>query len=124
MRVNIEHEEIRKGMLKKKTYHAVKLTVEFSEEEQQIIKQRDLTRTIVMKRDVPVDRNARSFEGHEDVFNLTIYNLLNEKTESYALATPAAAKQYEADLTEALKNLKAYLQENVGVEEKSKTFEL
>ena len=124
MRVNIEHKEISKGMLKKKTYHQVDLTVEFSEEEKQIIKQQNLTRTIVLEREPPADRNPGSFQGIEDVLNLTIFHLVDGKPNSHTLATPMDAKQYEADLTDALKSLKAFLDENAGVEEKSKTFEL
>ena len=50
MRVSITHHTIRKGLLFKKTYYEVHLTVAFTHEEKQIIKQRGLLKTKLVDR--------------------------------------------------------------------------
>ncbi len=123
MRVNIEHSEMTTGLLRKTTHYVVSVAVEFSDEEKHIIKSNDLDKTIVLERGVPSDRNAAKFDGMEDIFNLTIRRLLQGR-DSYALSTPAEAKQYEQVLTEQLRALKNFIDENAGIEERSTTFEL
>ncbi len=50
MRVSIEHTEKKTGLIRKKTHYCVTCKVNFSEEEKQIIKQRDLGETVVLER--------------------------------------------------------------------------
>lgn len=138
MKVSIEHVEKTKGMMFKKTFYGVKLTVEFSEEEAQIIRDRKLKDVAIMERDVPVDVDADKFESrglakkaytaatkgtHGNHFHLTIGRLL-AGPDVYHFATPIEAKEYEQELREVLPNLKAYVMENEGIEQKTDSFEL
>lgn len=123
MRVNIEHGETQTGMFSKTTHHTVTVNVQFTEEEKHIIKQRKIGDAAVVERGVPSDRDARKFDGIEYVFNLTIDKLLKGE-DTYAFSTPLEAKQYEELLKDSLQNLKNYIVENEGVENKSTTFEL
>lgn len=68
-------------------------------------------------------KNLGSFVGIEELFNLRISKLVSG-ADSYTVATPMEAKQYEAELTQQLKLLKQYIEENADVGEKSTTFEL
>ena len=138
MRVQIEHKTETKGLLRKTTFHIVALTVEFSDEEKAIVRERKLERTVILERDVPanVDEDKHAERGllakvvtaavkgrDANHFHLTIGKLLNG-VDQYALATPLEAKEYEAELAEVLAKLKAYIMENAGVEQKSSSFEL
>ena len=123
MRVTIEHEEIKVGMFRKKTYHEVQLTVHFSEEENQIIIDNELRETVILERE-PQATVSGATEGLDDIFHLHIRQLLEGKTEKYALNTPLEAKEYAEKLTEHVKLLKQFLDENMDVGEKSTTFEL
>ncbi len=122
MRVSIDHHEITKGVFNKKTYHEVSVAVVFSEEELSIINQSNLADTIVL------DRGHEPWMEYDeqlsDIYPLTISNLMGQSPDRHALATPLEAKQYEADLTDALQKLKAFIEENAGIEEKSTSFEL
>ncbi|MEP2085052.1 MULTISPECIES: hypothetical protein [Hyphomicrobiales] len=123
MRVNIEHGETQTGMFRKTTHYTVTVNVQFTEEEKHIIKQRKIGDAIVVERGVPSDRDARKFSGIEHVFNLTIDRLLKGE-DAYAFSTPLEAKEYEQLLKDSLLNLKNYIVENEGVENKSTSFEL
>lgn len=138
MRVNIEHKTETKGLLRKTTFHIVALTVEFSDEEKAIVRERKLERVVILERDVPanVDEEKHAERGllakvvtaavkgrDANHFHLTIGKLLNG-VDQYALATPLEAKEYEAALKEKLPSLKGYIMENAGIEEKSSSFEL
>lgn len=124
MQVNIEHSEFEKGLLKKTTYYKIDLTIQFSEEEKQIIKERDLAKTLtIMERDVPAHEKPSKYAGIEDLCDLRLARLLND-TDSYVVATPLEAKQYDPALKEKLVALKEYIEENREVEEKSSSFEL
>lgn len=138
MRVNIEHGTETKGLIRKTTFHLVALTVEFSEEEKAIIKERKLERDLILERGVPANVNEEKHESRgllskvvtaavkgrdANHFHLTIGKLLNG-TDTYALATPLEAKEYEAELKDKLVTLKGYIVGNAGVEEKTSSFEL
>lgn len=138
MRINIEHTEKKQGMVFKKTLHGVSITINFSQEELQIIKVRKLERTVILERETPADVNE---EKHADRglarklataaimgadanhFHLTIGKLMRG-TDTYYVSTPLEAKAYEAELKEALPLLKQYITENEGITERSSTFEL
>lgn len=123
MRVSIEHEEEKHGLFRKTTYYTVSLTVDFSEEEKQVIKDSDLGDSLILER--PPQANIKdSTQGLEDIFHLRIKDLVKGKPDKHTWATPAEAKNYEADLKEVLPKLKEYIEQNSGIEEKSTTFEL
>ena len=125
MRVKIEHKEVEKGMFKKRTYHRVYVTVAFSEEELAIIDNSNLKDLIIIERKLPP--NLKPSDDPEDDRRhcaLSLRQLLGNGPSGYLCATPLDAKHYETELTEALHQLKAVIEENAGVEEKSKTFEI
>jgi len=124
MRVNIDHSERQTGLLKKTTYHDISCKITFSDEEKQIIKQRELGDLIVMERDLPADRNPAKYENREYIFNLLLKDLTKGVADVYTVATPLDAKNYDADLKEQLKLLKQYIDGNTEIEEKSSAFEL
>ena len=122
MRVSIDHKESSTGFLKKKPIYTVLLRVDFSEEELHVIKRDKLEKFVIMERPASFNINGKGLP--EDTFFLKINRLLNGKTDEYALSTPAEAKGYEHELVEALKGLKAFLEANQEIEQKSQTFEL
>ncbi len=138
MRVSIEHGTETKGLLRKTTFHLVLLSVEFSEEEKAIIRERKLERDIILERDVPanVDEDKHANRGllskvvtaavkgrDANHFHLTIGKLLSGP-DSYALSTPLEAKEYEEELKEKLVILKDFIMGNKEVKQKSASFEL
>ena len=120
MRVSIEHKEVQKGMLKKTTYYDVHVAVEFTEEEQAVIKLNKVEDAVVLEREPPA--GAKLTEGLEDIFHLKVRNLLKGE-DTYRLTSPSDASQYDAELKDALANLKAFIEENASGPESS-TFEL
>lgn len=126
MRVSIEHHQIQTGLFSKKTHYAVSVAVEFNNEEMHVI--RTLKNTIILERG-PNSRNEGKFTAEEertlhDTFCLKISNLVRGKKDTYCLATPHEAKQYDAQLREALTNLKNYLDNNATAPAGTDTFEL
>ena len=125
MRVNIEHKEVTKGFLSKKTFVEVHTSVEFSNEELAIIERNKLRKRIVLEREPHFDRpqSTRNDPNLAEVWHLHIYNLIKDKPEIYSVASPSDAKAYEERLTEALHQLKAFITANSTVST-GKSFEL
>lgn len=123
MRVNIEHSTKTTGLLRKTTHYVVTLTVEFTDEEKHIIRERRLGKDVIMERDIPSDKDPAKFAKVADAFHIRIQDLLRGP-DSYALSTPLEAKAYEAELTEKVTLLKSYIDGNRSVEQQSTTFEL
>jgi hypothetical protein len=122
MRVAIEHKPKTTGFFfKKDTFHAVILTVNFSEEELAIIKLRRLEETTILERECPAHMEDR---GGENIYDLRIEHLVKGRPDEYVLATPQDAKLYEEALKDKLTTLKSYIMENKEVEAKTSTFEL
>lgn len=122
MKVDIQREEIREGLIFKKTHYQVSVEVTFSDEEKEIIKSRDLNRTVVMKRPTPSNRSPSA--NDEYIYSIEISSLMSKGPLHHASATPAEAARYEEELKESLKQLKVYLDENSGPTEGSESFEL
>jgi hypothetical protein len=127
MRVQINHNETTSGFFRTTTKYEVVVRVEFSAEELAIIRQRNLADTIVLRRD-PQAFQRKRFSPDElarlqDVIDLKISNLM-KGPDSYICDTPLEAKNYEANLTDALKQLKSYIFANAEISDKSKSFEL
>ena len=127
MRVDIKPVRKSKGLIFTKKLHGMQLSVQFSEEEKAIIKERDLELTILMERDTPVDVNDHKIQNRGLVkklaiaatsgvdalgFHLTFRKLL-KGPDIYYFSTPIDAKHYAAELREEILPLaKAYLEGN------------
>jgi len=108
MRVSITHHTIRKGLLFKKTYHEVHLTVAFTHEEKQIIKQRGLLKTkLVDRRPADAKNDAR-----DEKFELRVEHLMDGRTDRFLCATPSKSKIYEEDLLAVMQQMKLWLSDN------------
>ncbi len=127
MQVSIEHREATSGLFKKVTLQEVAITVQFTEEERAIIKKHRLEQAIVLEREPNAYRTKHLTQAERiqlaDVFHLKVDSLLRG-TDVYACDTPLEARQYDANLKDALRNLKAYLTENVDAPAGVETFEL
>lgn len=138
MKINIKHVEKKQGVVFKKILYGLELAIQFNEEEQAIIKERNLESVILMERDIPADVNADKHENRGMLkkmaiaatsgidalgFHLTFRKLLNGP-DTYFFDTPIDAKNYEVELKQdILPTAKAYLEGNkeVGSED---SFEL
>lgn len=108
MRVSITHHTIRKGFILKTTYHEVHLSVAFTHEEKQIIRQRNLLRTKLMDR-----RPATAkFDDRDEKYELRVEHLMDEKLDRFLVATPSQAKIYEERLLDTLAQMKHWLDDN------------
>lgn len=108
MRVKIEHAEIRVGWPFPRPRHEVYLTIHFTHEEKQIIRQRGLLEHHVIDR-VPVDAQP---DDDPDWYALKVGHLFERKPDKFRLKTPSDAKLYAAQLRDAMHCLKAWLDEN------------
>lgn len=108
MRVSITHETVRKGWLFKTTYHAVELSVAFSHEEKQIIRQRNLRHTKLLDR-----RPATAkVDDRNEKFELRLADIADGQTDRFLCATPSKAKLYEEALLSVMQQLKLWLNDN------------
>ena len=124
MRVEIEHKEDKRGVLRKKIYQSVWVTVHFTPEQLETIKANDLADLIIMERDVPPTSAKDAHLFHEGAYNLTVKTLLGGKIDRYSCVSVAAAKQYEEQLLTQLRALKEYLEESSTPVEGTRSFEL
>lgn len=108
MRVKIEHVEVRRGFIFKTTMHEVCLTADFSHEERQIVRQRFLDDHVLMER-WPSD--ARK-DDEPEWYALKVKHLFDRKPDRFRCRTPADAKSYQAELTNVMHAMKAWLDEN------------
>lgn len=108
MRVSISHHDCRAGFIFKKTYHDVHLTVAFTHEEKQIIRQRGLLKTKLMDRRPATAR----VDDRDEKFALHVSHLMDGKTDQFRCATPSVAKIYEEYLLDALRQMKLWLGDN------------
>ena len=108
MRVSLSHHTITKGFLFKKTYHEVHLTVAFTHEEKQIIRQRGLLKTkLVDRRPADAKNDAR-----DEQFELRVEHLMDGKTDRFLCATPSKSKIYEENLLAMMQQMKLWLSDN------------
>ena len=108
MRVKIEHREVQEGMIFRATFHEVHLTVDFTHEEAQIIRQRGLTEELIVER---WPAGAKETDDPE-WYALKVGHLLTRRPDRFRCANPSEAKRYEAQLLEALQYIKLWLAEN------------
>ncbi|MCE8540136.1 hypothetical protein KBY27_21955 [Ruegeria pomeroyi] len=108
MRVSISHHTIRKGLLLKSTYHEVHLSVAFTHEEKQIIRQRNLSKIKLLDRR---PANAR-VDDRDEKFELKVGDLMNGRIDRFLCANPSQAKIYEDNLLDVLAQMKLWLDDN------------
>lgn len=114
MRISITHHAVRRGLLFRRTFYAVDLLVHFTHEETQIIRQRRLEDAVLLER-----RPATAkVDDRDDRFILRVAHLTSG-ADRFLTATPAAAKVYQAELLEALEQLKLWLGANAEVAERT-----
>lgn len=138
MKVDIKHVEKSQGLVFKKKFYGVALTIVFNEEEKAIIEERDLRKYSVVERDTPADVDEEKHEkrglmkklatavvsgSDANHFHLTLNKLMNG-TDTYYFETPLEAKSYEVELKEALPILKDNIMANASTEDAGSTFEL
>jgi hypothetical protein len=127
MRVTIEHREKTTGLIRKTTLHEVHTRVEFSAQEQGIIRQRKLSKTIVMDRgpDAQAQKNVTPdrVASFGDFFDLKISDL-EKGADVYRLSSPLEAKVYDEKLKAHLRTLKEYLEGNAETRTGAESFEL
>ena len=110
MRVSIDHQTTRKGLILKSTYHEVSLQVAFTHEEKQIIRQRKLESTKLLDRR-PADAKV---DARDEKFELRIEDLMDGKIDRFLCATPSQSTIYEETLLDALARLKLWLDDNAA----------
>ena len=108
MRVRIDHQEIRKGFILKKSFYQVSCQVDFTQVQLHVIQDRYLQEYVIMER---VPANAR-IDDDLDWFTLKIKHLLDGKVDHHVCSDPVAAKNYEVDLVDRLRLLKEFLEGN------------
>ena len=128
MKVDIKHSERTEGMIRKTTYPVVSVKVDFSEEEQQIIKQNKLENYILVERGIPANLEKEKF-AHQAIadrpqaYSLKVRDLMRSDADSYAFHAVHEAKNYVQRVKEALPSLKNMLDGNVEAGE-DESFEL
>jgi len=108
MRISISHHDVRRGLLFRKTMHEVHLSVAFTHEEKQIVRQRRLGDQVILQRR---PANAK-VDDRDSKFVLRLGDLLDGRTDRFLLATPSAAKIYEEDLIRMLAQVKLWISDN------------
>lgn len=108
MRVTITHHDVRRGFVFRKTFHEVHVTVAFSHEEKQIIRERRLGETTLLHR-----RPATAkVDDRDDKFVLRLGDLLDGHTDRFLCATPSASKIYEEEVLHMMAQVKLWLTDN------------
>lgn len=115
MRVSVDHHTVRKGLLFKTTLHEVHLTVAFTHEEKQIIRQRNLLKTRL------VDRRPATakVDDRDEKFELRVEHLMDGRTDRFVCANPSQAKIYEERLLDALAMMKLWLDDNAETSDRT-----
>lgn len=114
MRVSITHHAVTTGIIFRRTFYAVDLSVHFTHEETQIIRQRRLEEALLLER-----RPATAkVDDRDERFALRVRHL-KAGTDRFLTATPAAAKLYQAELLQALEQLKHWLSANADIADRT-----
>ena len=108
MRVTINHVDVRRGFIFRRTYHEVHLTVAFTHEEKQIIRQRHLGDSLLMQRRPPTAK----VDDRDQKFELRLGDLLDGRTDRFLCANPSASKIYEEEALRMLAQVKVWLSDN------------
>ena len=127
MRVSIQHNQKSSGWIFKQPYIEVATSVAFSEEELAIIRSKKLQKFVLLERgpDFIVCKrfeNDQAYLNSLSGFEMSVAKLM-KGTDTFNCETAVHAKNYEAQVTEALKTLKEFIVGNAQVAQ-SKSFEL
>lgn len=118
MQVWIRHREKTRGLLRPIRQIEVSVSVQFSEVEQFVIRQRQLEDFIVLKREpdrLTVRRRAFFTKRSKDGFDLLVADLSRHRSNRFLCDTPAHAKAYEHALADGLQKLKLFISDNESV---------
>jgi hypothetical protein len=108
LRVTVDHHDVRRGWLFRKTFYEVHLTVAFTYEEKQIIRQRRLGETVLLRR-----RPATAkVDDRDEKFLLRLGDLLDGRTDRFLCPTPSAAKIYEEEVFHMMAQVKLWVTDN------------
>jgi hypothetical protein len=120
MRVTITQTQSTRGFLRKTMLFQVRVEIEFSEEEKNNIKTRNLGRQVVYALDTDLDGNP---ETHPNLIShITIDKILKGRGQGQVFNNQHDANQWEHELRERiLPGLKQLIESPTGA---SKTFEL
>lgn len=107
-------------------YHTVSLTVQFTEEEKQIIRDAKIENTIILARELDryQEKTMSSSDKQYAMPSLTFSDLMSGEPDVRHFQTPINAKAYEAELEEKLPDIKGYIDGNIADEGGKKTFDL
>lgn len=119
MRISIERGTGKTGMLSLKSYPKVIVSVEFNEEEREVIKREKLGNSYLVER-API--NARA-DRNPEIYFLRIKDLLKGKFEFLA-ENSFAAKDFEDELIGSLEHLKNLVEAADQSQSGSRTIEL
>jgi|SRR5665213_1705919 len=118
MRISIEHQKKAAGGLRNIPQVEVITDVQFTDEERLIIESRRLQDYVVLQRE-PNSRQASKLEPEEleqwASYHLRIADLMKDRPDRFTFDTSADAKIYQLRLTEALKQLKAFIMDNASL---------
>lgn len=107
----MSHHAVRRGFIVKTTYYEVHLSVAFSHEEIQVIRERNLSKTKLLDRR-PADARV---DDRDDKFELRLRDLMRGTPDRFLCATPSEAKIYEDALLSALAQVKLWIGDNAEV---------
>ena len=113
MRVKIEHSEQSAGFLFKRPFVDVHLTVDFTHEEKQIIRQRRLEEQLLLNR---IPANAKR-DDDPDWYGLRVKHLFERRPDRHRCANPSEAKEYRAELEAAMRALKLWIGDNAELDD-------
>lgn len=108
MRVKIEHEQVKDGLIFKTVFSVVRTTVTFTETERHIIKESNLADEFILERvpcAIKINRGGVYAADEKGDYWLRVKHLLHS-ADVWATSSIHFAKAYEAQLTDALHGLK------------------
>jgi hypothetical protein len=111
MKVDIKRTEEMRGLIFKKKDFVVTVTVQFTEEEKKAIEMTKIGNYVLVER--PPRAGVKDGKGLEDVFHLRVRQLLNGAPDKYEFERIDDANRYQHQLPEALKSLKALIEDYV-----------
>ena len=124
MRVSMTHTEKTEGIFKKTPFFQVVLNVVFSAEERAIIKMNNLDDLVIINREPSHWFTSKyDAEALALICPLRVSNLLHKNGDLWNVDTQLAVKAYQAQVTDALRALKDYLDGNAEAPQGT-TFEL
>ena len=109
MKIDIKRGEEKAGLIFKKTYYTVTVTVQFSEEEKKVIQLTKTENHIVTERP---KRAGIKDNAPDDIWHLRVRTLLPGKPDKYEFENLADANEYNDALLPSLKNLKGFIEKN------------